>query len=142
MHSRTLEDVTVEISRVLNDLGIDYVIVGGIAVASWGNLRTTRGVDIIMSLEEGTVEKLVEALRAHDFLTSVWDVEAALRERSHFTISDKLSVYHVDAKGVYTAKEAESLKRKKWYILETHPSTSPHRKIPLPTNSCLEASRT
>jgi hypothetical protein len=34
MFSRTLEEVTIEISKVLNGLGIDYVIVGGIAVVS------------------------------------------------------------------------------------------------------------
>jgi hypothetical protein len=121
MHSRTLEDVTIEISRVLNGLEIDYVIVGGIAVASWGNLRTTRDVDIIISLERGEVKRFVDAIKAHDFLTSVWDIEAAMDEHSHFTISDKLSEYYIDAKGVYTDKEVESLKRKKVVYLGNTP---------------------
>ena len=121
MFSRTLEDVTIEIFKVLNELGIDYVIVGGIAVVSWGNIRTMRDVDVIISLDKKDVKRLVKALSAHDFETSVEDVEAALNERSYFTVFDEISEYHMDAKGAYTAREKETLRRKRAVYLRNTP---------------------
>jgi hypothetical protein len=40
---RGLEEVVKSIARILEEKKVDYVIVGGIAVSAWGNIRTTRG---------------------------------------------------------------------------------------------------
>ncbi|MDI6655313.1 MAG: hypothetical protein QME59_05440 [Candidatus Hydrothermarchaeota archaeon] len=110
---RTLEKVARSIVKVLNELKIDYAIVGGIAVASWGNIRTTRDVDVIMALEEKKIRKLVNALKTENFSISEKDVRDSLKEKTHFTIFDKLSEYRIDAKGAYGEKEIRTLKTKK-----------------------------
>lgn len=110
---RTLEDVAKDIARILEELDIDYVIVGGIAVSGWGNVRTTRDVDIIMALREEDIDELVEALIEKNFSVTKRDIKEALKEKSHFTVFDKLSDYHIDAKGVYGEKEQRSIRTRK-----------------------------
>ena len=110
---RTLEEVVKEVARILEELDIDYVIVGGIAVAAWGNIRTTRDVDVIMALERGKVEKLVRAFKRRGFSVNRSDILNSLKEKSHFTIFDERSEYHIDAKGVYGERESRSLKTRK-----------------------------
>jgi hypothetical protein len=110
---RTLEETTKDIAKVLGKLGIDYVIVGGIAVAGWGNIRTTRDVDVIMALESGKVEDLVKAFKKGGFSVNERDIFDALKEKSHFTIFDDRSEYHVDAKGAYGERERRTLEAKK-----------------------------
>ncbi|MFH1774726.1 MAG: DUF6036 family nucleotidyltransferase [Methanobacteriota archaeon] len=110
---RTLEEVARSIAKILNELKIDYAIVGGIAVSSWGNVRTTRDVDVIVSLEEKDIKKFVRALKKMNFSTTEKDMADALREKTHFTIFDRLSDYHIDAKGAYSEKDIQTLKTKK-----------------------------
>ncbi len=85
---RTLEEVVKEIVKILENLEIDYVIVGGIAVSGWGNIRTTRDVDIIINLERKDIKRLAEALKERDFSVTVEDIKDALKEKTHFTIFD------------------------------------------------------
>ncbi|WP_456474796.1 DUF6036 family nucleotidyltransferase [Candidatus Pyrohabitans sp.] len=115
---RTLEEVVNEIVKILENLEIDYVIVGGIAVSGWGNIRTTRDVDIIINLEGKDIKRLVEALKERDFSVTVEDIKDALKEKTHFTIFDLKSEYHIDAKGVYGIREKRSLETKKPIVLE------------------------
>jgi len=110
---RTLEDVAKEVAKTLEALGIDYVIVGGIAVAGWGNIRTTRDVDVIMAIGGGRVKELVGAFKKRGFSVSAGDILSALEEKSHFTIFDERSEYHVDAKGVYGVRELRTMRTKK-----------------------------
>ena len=110
---RTLEDVVRDISEIFRELGIDYVIVGGIAVAGWGNLRTTRDVDVIMDLQEKDITNLKDVMKKKGFDVRAEDIKDALKEKSHFTIFDTQSDYHIDAKGCYKEKEERTLKTKK-----------------------------
>lgn len=41
-----------KIARALNDMGIPYVVCGGLAVGAWGLHRTTEDVDLIMTKED------------------------------------------------------------------------------------------
>jgi len=110
---RTLEDVAKEVAKTLKALGIDYVIVGGIAVAGWGNIRTTRDVDVIMAIESGRVKELVGAFKKRGFSVSAGNILSALEKKNHFTIFDERSEYHVDAKGVYGERELRTMRTKK-----------------------------
>ncbi len=65
---------------------MDYVIVGGIAVAAWGNIRTTRDVDIILFITDKDADELEEALKREKFSIQAGDIRDALKERSHFTM--------------------------------------------------------
>ncbi|MBI2638780.1 SEC-C domain-containing protein [Candidatus Peregrinibacteria bacterium] len=57
------EKILVRISEVLEQLGIQYCITGGFAVAVWGRPRATADIDIIVELFPSHVEPLHAALR-------------------------------------------------------------------------------
>jgi len=82
---RNIEEIMRDFIRILNLLDMDYVIVGGMAVNCWGNIRTTRDIDVIVDLKD--TEKFVRF--------------------------DEEYLYHIDVKGAYSKKERESLKNKK-----------------------------
>ena len=51
--------------RLLLDAGVDYKLVGGVAVVHHGYLRTTEDIDVLV--EAGGPSKLGSALASHDF---------------------------------------------------------------------------
>ena len=89
--------------------GMEYEIVGGIAVS--GEYKT-RDVDMILLMDEGDAEALEEALRRARFSVRAEDIRA-LREKSHFTIFDEISEYHVDAKVANTESDMLTLERRR-----------------------------
>lgn len=48
---------------VLAEHGVDFVVIGGVAVQAHGHLRTTRDVDIIASPDPANAQRLAAALR-------------------------------------------------------------------------------
>jgi hypothetical protein len=110
---RGIEEVVKSIARILGEKKVDYVIVGGIAVSAWGNIRTTRDVDMILLLNEEDADELAEALKQGRFSIQAGDIIDALKQRSHFTIFDELSEYHIDAKGIYSENDRLTLNRRR-----------------------------
>lgn len=51
-----------QIFKELNDLGIDYLIVGGLAVNLFGVPRLTYDIDLMILLEQDNIKKLVTKL--------------------------------------------------------------------------------
>jgi len=110
---RRIEEVIRDITKILGEEEVNYVIVGGIAVAAWGNIRTTRDVDIMFFINEKDADKLEEALKKEKFSIQAEDIRAALKERSHFTIFDDLSEYYIDGKGIYSGNDRLTLERRR-----------------------------
>jgi hypothetical protein len=50
------------IVRALNDAGVDYVIVGGLAVAAHGVVRATRDLDLVPDGSETNMDRLANCL--------------------------------------------------------------------------------
>jgi predicted nucleotidyltransferase len=50
--------------KTLNDAGVRYVVVGGLAVVLQGHARLTADVDLIVDLEPGAAAKAIETLTA------------------------------------------------------------------------------
>ncbi|MBI1950153.1 MAG: hypothetical protein HYS34_02165 [Acidobacteria bacterium] len=48
--------------KALNDAGVRYVVVGGLAVVLHGYARLTADVDLMVDLDEGQARKTIEAL--------------------------------------------------------------------------------
>src|SRR5687768_10969372 len=48
--------------RALSDGGIDSIVIGGLAVAVWGEPRVTRDVDLKVLLQRDRAQQLVKAL--------------------------------------------------------------------------------
>ncbi len=54
------------ILRVLDEQGVEYVLIGGLAVQTHGHVRTTNDADLIPAPDPGNLERLANALRALD----------------------------------------------------------------------------
>ena len=54
------------IFRALSEHGVEYVLIGGLAVQTHGHVRTTNDADLIPSPEPVNLERLAAALRALD----------------------------------------------------------------------------
>ena len=54
------------ILRVLQEEGVDYVLIGGLAVQTHGHVRTTNDADLIPAPDPGNLERLANALRSLD----------------------------------------------------------------------------
>ncbi len=52
-----------EIFRALNEHGVEYMVIGGVAVQAYGHVRTTQDVDILVAADDRNLERLAEALR-------------------------------------------------------------------------------
>ena len=50
------------IVRVLNDAGVQYIVVGGLAVVAHGYGRQTQDIDLVIRLEAETIRKTFRAL--------------------------------------------------------------------------------
>ena len=91
----------------LEESGIDYVIVGGLAAIYYGEPRATQDLDVILRLSperREEIDRLVEAFRRRGFIV-IGGVEAiidSLRNRAYFSIFSEEFVFRVDAQGVYS----------------------------------------
>lgn len=52
------------ILRVLDEEGVEYVLIGGLAVQTHGHVRTTNDADLIPAPDPANLERLASALRA------------------------------------------------------------------------------
>ena len=82
--------------RSLRAAGMNHVFVGALAVGAFGVPRTTTDVDVIVDYGEGGVDSLAEAFRRQGFRVSADDLRDALAEKSHCTVHDARSEFHLD----------------------------------------------
>ena len=73
------------IVRALNDAGVRYLLVGGIAVNAHGYGRNTYDVDIVIQLDPQNIQRAFDALRSADYhpllpISASQFTEASLRE--------------------------------------------------------------
>lgn len=54
------------ILRVLDEHGVEYILIGGLAVQTHGHVRTTNDADLIPAPDPANLERLASALRALD----------------------------------------------------------------------------
>jgi hypothetical protein len=57
-----LEQAVVGIAQILESLRIDYMLVGGIANAAWGEPRATLDVDVTISVDPDRIPSTIESL--------------------------------------------------------------------------------
>ncbi len=110
---KKIEEILEAVTDFLNSEGIDYVIVGGIAVIVYGNPRTTADIDLIVKLDEEGIEDFAEYLQGRGFLADIRDMRQAFKEKTHFSAEEKDSLFRLDIKGVYREKEKITLRNRK-----------------------------
>jgi hypothetical protein len=60
-----LESTLVELAGRLDELGVPYMVIGGLANAVWGEPRSTLDIDVVVWVEERRLGEFVERLAAH-----------------------------------------------------------------------------
>ncbi len=75
------------LQRRLADAGISSVVIGGVAVAVWGEPRVTRDVDLKVLLRRDDAERLLAAL-APDYVSLLPDARKALRQQAMVFVQD------------------------------------------------------
>jgi predicted nucleotidyltransferase len=89
---------------VLAGNGVDFVVVGGMAIRSHGSSYLTEDLDICYSREDANLQRLATSLRPlnprprnfPDDLPFIWD-ESTLRNATHFTLTT--SIGNIDLLG-------------------------------------------
>jgi len=110
---RTIEDILKLVSDFLNENGIEYVIVGGMAVLFYGNPRTTMDIDYVIQITDKDIPVLVKFLKENGFFADEYDMRKALDEKSHCTVEDKGTMFRLDIKGIYGEMDERALRNKK-----------------------------
>lgn len=73
----------------LSDAGIPSIVIGGVAVAVWGEPRVTRDVDLKVLLERDDADRLLTTL-ASDYTSLLPDPRQALRQQAMVFVQDTL----------------------------------------------------
>ncbi|MGH9840926.1 MAG: hypothetical protein ACREEM_19300 [Blastocatellia bacterium] len=77
--------VSLLVTRILEKLGVEYLIGGSMASTIHGKPRLTNDVDLVADIKESQVESLVSALES-DFYVDELALRRAIRERSSLNI--------------------------------------------------------
>lgn len=109
---RSFKKMIMDFIGVLEKTKIDYAIIGGVAVSTWGTPRTTSDLDIIIVLQSKDMDELHKNLKEAGFSIDIQDIRNAIEEKIYFTIFDEYSEYHIDSKGVYNKFDALTIKNK------------------------------
>ena len=59
-----LKGVLRQVGKILDELGIPYFVTGGVAVVTWGRMRFTQDIDIVIALRREQIPTLAARLRA------------------------------------------------------------------------------
>ena len=95
----------------LNQRGIEYAVVGGVAVMYHGVPRTTVDIDLIIQINDDEIPAFVEFLDSKAFDASAEDMRTAMRESSHSTVFYRGSLLRLDIQGVNSQFDRMTLER-------------------------------
>ncbi len=91
-------NLLIKLSAILDKLGLDYYVTGGMAVSVWGRPRATFDIDIVINLVEPQIEELSIALKKISEYGYI-DEEAsreAIRTHGEFNFIDPESGVKID----------------------------------------------
>ena len=71
----------------VNALQIEYMVTGSFAMSAYGEIRTTRDIDIVVQIDERNVQPLTEAFGENYYLSDI-SIRRAIARRSMFNIVD------------------------------------------------------
>jgi hypothetical protein len=112
----SFENFVKRATSALREAGLEYVIVGGFVAITYGRLRSTADLDVVINLkssETDSIAKLVSAFKRHGLDVLENEIISSLKERSHFSVFDTKSPLRVDAKGVYTSLDSKALENRR-----------------------------
>lgn len=71
-----------EFLKLLNEIEVEYLLIGGYAVNYYGYVRPTGDMDIFISMNRENAEKIVAALRKFGFDSSELTADLFLKEKN------------------------------------------------------------
>lgn len=77
-----------KVIRSLDDAGIDYMVTGSIASSLHGEPRTTHDVDLVLSLDEKSVKRLIGLFTPPDFYLDEESIIGAVKNKGMFNLID------------------------------------------------------
>jgi len=87
--------VSLVVTRILEELGVPYLIGGSVASIIHGEPRLTNDIDLVADIREEQIPQLVAALET-DFYVDDLAIRRAIRERKSFNILYLETMYKVD----------------------------------------------
>jgi hypothetical protein len=87
--------VSLVVTRILEELGVPYLIGGSVASIIHGEPRLTNDIDLVADIREEQISQLVAALET-DFYVDDLAIRRAIRERKSFNILYLETMYKVD----------------------------------------------
>ena len=88
-------EVTLLVTNVLEELGVQYFIGGSLASTYHGMVRTTQDVDIIADLRAEHIQSLIDVLQTEFYMDDKM-ITNAIADRSSFNIIHRESMIKVD----------------------------------------------
>lgn len=104
----------------LNDSGIKYVIVGGLASTIYGRPRTTLDIDMIIDDTNENIYNLENVLRENGFDFNQDEIIIAIQERSHCSIFHTSFPFRIYIQGTYSSLDERSVKNREKRIILRH----------------------
>jgi transcriptional regulator NrdR family protein len=105
------ENLVTRVTRILNDLQLSYVVVGGFAVIFYGRSRTTTDLDIIVENDPDKFKQFLESLKKTNFDVMENQIQMVIKEETNISIFDNESMLRVDLKLARGADEREVLQQ-------------------------------
>lgn len=117
-------EVTVEIARILEELGVEYLVGGSLASSLHGHPRSTQDIDLVADLLPEHIDRLAAALEGRFYFDEP-AIRDAVSRRSTFNVIHLRTLFKVD---VFVAGNdlptRRELQRRQFYALETDPPES------------------
>jgi len=95
MRQPDIIEVTLAVTRIINDLKIDYYVGGSLASSAFGFARATMDVDLVADIKTEHVSRIVEELEKSFYIDREM-IERAIREKSSFNMIHLESMFKVD----------------------------------------------
>jgi len=105
------ENLVTRVTRIMNDLQMKYVFVGGFAVIFHGRSRTTTDLDIILDNDPSKFPLFLAALKNANFDVMENQVRMAIKEGTNVSIFDNESLLRIDLKMSRGSDEKEVLQQ-------------------------------
>ena len=113
-----LERALVEVVTALESLQIDYMVIGGIANAVWGEARATLDIDVSVGIDEARIPQTAAALGAR-FQVLIEDAARFIRETRVLPLETKAGV-RIDVIFALLPFELEAIERAHQVVLAGH----------------------
>ncbi len=101
----------IRIINILNQVNLNYVVVGGVAAIIKGRMRSTTDVDIIVERNLEKLDQCFDLLAKEEFEVPKEQISYALKEGHHISIFEKKSFMRLDLKVAKNSDEKEVIRQ-------------------------------